>query len=83
MYRGKWPGKFWPKPGSLNRVTIIEKLRLLLYKNPPMNDPSKRLLIALFVSCLLSGPRGAEAAEPSAEGLAFFEKKIRPVLVER
>ena len=48
-----------------------------------MNSPSKRLLIALSVSCLLSGPRSVDAAEPSAEGLAFFEKKIRPVLVER
>ncbi|SVD53396.1 uncharacterized protein METZ01_LOCUS406250, partial [marine metagenome] len=32
---------------------------------------------------ILTVVRGAVAAEPSAEGLAFFEKKIRPVLVEK
>jgi cytochrome c553 len=32
---------------------------------------------------VLTGVKGAVAAEPTAEGLAFFEKKIRPVLVEK
>ena len=32
--------------------------------------------------CLLAAGGGVFAAEPTAEGLAFFEKKIRPVLVE-
>ena len=32
---------------------------------------------------ILTVVRGAVAAEPTAEGLAFFEKKIRPVLVEK
>ena len=32
---------------------------------------------------ILTVVRGAVAAEPTAEGLAFFEKKIRTVLVEK
>ena len=39
-----------------------------------------RLLAGLGI---LIGVRGAGAAEPTAEGLAFFEKRIRPVLVEK
>ena len=37
---------------------------------------------ALICLCLLAGLGDVFAAEPNAEGLAFFEKKIRPVLVE-
>ena len=47
-----------------------------------MNDPSKHLLIAPFFSCLLLGIQGVDAATPSAEGVAFFEKKIRPALIK-
>ena len=47
-----------------------------------MNAPSKHLLIALFFSSLLPGIQGVEAAKPSAEELAFFEKKIRPSLIK-
>ena len=37
---------------------------------------------AFIYFCLLAGGGGVFAAEPDAEGLAFFEKKIRPVLVD-
>ena len=37
---------------------------------------------AVTCLCLLAAGGGVFAAEPTAEGLAFFEKKIRPVLVE-
>ena len=47
-----------------------------------MNDPSKHLLIAPFFSCLLFGIQGVDAATPSAEGVAFFEKKHRPTLIK-
>ena len=47
-----------------------------------MNDPSKHLLIAPFFSCLLLGIQGVDATTPSAEGVAFFEKKIRPALIK-
>ena len=43
---------------------------------------SRRLSILSFVG-LLAGTQGVFPAEPSPEGIAFFEKKIRPVLVER
>lgn len=38
---------------------------------------------AFIYFCLSAGGGGVFAAEPTAEGLAFFEKKIRPVLVEK
>ncbi len=37
---------------------------------------------ALSFLGLLAGAAGVFAAEPTAEDLAFFEKKIRPVLVQ-
>ena len=37
---------------------------------------------AFVCLCLLVAGGGVFAAEPTAKGLAFFEKKIRPVLVE-
>lgn len=43
---------------------------------------SRRLSILSCVG-LLAGTQGVFPAEPSPEGIAFFEKKIRPVLVER
>ncbi|MBC8353543.1 MAG: DUF1553 domain-containing protein [Planctomycetes bacterium] len=42
--------------------------------------PLRGLLIVLVLSTLTCQ---ASAAEPSAEGIAFFEKKVRPLLVER
>ena len=48
-----------------------------------MHKPSKHPLVTLLGSCFLLGVQGVYSAEPSAEGLAFFEKKIRPVLVEK
>ena len=48
-----------------------------------MNKPFRHRFCALICLCLLTGLGDVFAAEPSAEGLAFFEKKIRPVLVER
>ncbi len=36
-----------------------------------------------FSALICFGSFGVEAAKPTAAGLAFFEKKIRPVLVER
>jgi cytochrome c553 len=38
---------------------------------------------AVFVGMLLLGAVGSLAAEPTAEGIAFFESKIRPVLVAK
>lgn len=47
-----------------------------------MNRLPRFLLFAISSGCLLA--RGALCfAEPSAEQLEFFEKKVRPVLVER
>ena len=48
-----------------------------------MNKPFRHRFSALICLCLLTGLGDVFSAEPSAEGLAFFEKKIRPVLVER
>ena len=48
-----------------------------------MNESSKHPLITLLGSCFLLGVQGVNSAEPSAERMAFFENKIRPVLVEK
>jgi len=47
-----------------------------------MNDLSKHLLIALFFGALMPGIQGVDAANPSPEKVAFFEKKIRPALIK-
>ncbi|MBT6449668.1 MAG: hypothetical protein HOK62_02965, partial [Verrucomicrobiales bacterium] len=44
-------------------------------------DLSRLIVLALLCSFGFSGI--VSAAKPTAAGLAFFEKKIRPVLVER
>ena len=41
-----------------------------------------RLLLTLAVGLTLFAAQSALAAKPSAEGIAFFEKKIRPVVVQ-
>jgi len=46
--------------------------------NVPLNHHIKRLTYF----CVLVGLTVTSLAEPSAEGIAFFEKRIRPVLVE-
>ena len=47
-----------------------------------MRKPYSHYSTAFACLCLLAAGGGVFAAEPTAEGLAFFEKKIRPVLVE-
>jgi len=47
-----------------------------------MIKPLSHRFRALTVLGILAGAAGVFAAEPTAEGLAFFEKKIRPVLVQ-
>ncbi len=47
-----------------------------------MLKPFSHYSIAFACLCLLAAGGGVFATEPTAEGLAFFEKKIRPVLVE-
>src|SRR5688572_21291731 len=41
-----------------------------------------RVLPALSILCLSCLPTAVLAAEPNAQEIEFFEKKIRPVLVE-
>src|SRR5262249_30872595 len=43
--------------------------------------PPVRILLACILA--LSGFARSQAADPSAEGIIYFEKQIRPVLVER
>jgi hypothetical protein len=45
--------------------------------------PAMRRCIAFALTCSLFGLGPIQAAEEDKEGLEFFEKKIRPVLVER
>jgi len=47
-----------------------------------MNVPFNHHFNRFIYFCVLVGLTVASQAEPSAEGIAFFEKKIRPVLVE-
>ncbi|HIL24728.1 MAG TPA: hypothetical protein EYG19_04945, partial [Verrucomicrobia bacterium] len=47
-----------------------------------MRRPFSHYSTAFTCLCLLAAGGGGFAAEPTAAGLAFFEKKIRPVLVE-
>ncbi|CAA9549997.1 MAG: hypothetical protein AVDCRST_MAG88-696, partial [uncultured Thermomicrobiales bacterium] len=55
-----------------------------------MTDPQRRPLAAFLAACFLAAglaPAGAaraqDAKEPTAEQVEFFEKKIRPVLIEK
>src|SRR5215204_3460549 len=41
-----------------------------------------QILILLLLICAAAAPAPAPAPAPSAEGVEFFEKKIRPLLVE-
>ena len=54
----------------------------MLYKELKMIKPFSLYFSALTCLGLLAGVGNVFAAESTAEGLAFFEKKIRPVLVE-
>ena len=47
-----------------------------------MSRPFSHYFTAFACLCLLAVGGEGFAAEPTAAGLAFFEKKIRPVLVE-
>jgi len=47
-----------------------------------MSRPFRHYFTAFAYLCLLAVGGEGFAAEPTASGLAFFEKKIRPVLVE-
>ncbi len=42
-----------------------------------------RIITALIVTGIVGAWNPAQAAEPSPEGVTFFEKNIRPILVER
>ena len=54
----------------------------MVYRRVQLMKPILQHFSTLVGLVLLAGVQAAVTAEPTAEGLAFFEKKIRPVLVE-
>src|SRR5262249_21785506 len=57
----------------------------LMYVDPPTGEPAMhKRCVWTFPTLLLLALRlnPAQSAEPTPEGIEFFEKKVRPVLVE-
>src|SRR5437879_5731938 len=64
-------------------VSSIRLLKEASVDRMPSRSSSTRLLPLLWLSmALLCGVRPAISAEPSPAGVEFFEKQVRPVLVE-